>query len=73
MRPMSVISLLAVLIGIALGAVLGFLFARSRQAGAAALVTIPLLDQDVHDLDTLAQIAVQLYGEPATGSPPATR
>ena len=33
---MSVISLLAVLIGIALGAVLGFLFARSRQAGAAA-------------------------------------
>jgi DNA recombination protein RmuC len=33
---MSVISLLAVLIGIALGAVLGFLFARSREADASA-------------------------------------
>jgi DNA recombination protein RmuC len=33
---MTVISLLAVLIGIALGAVLGFLFARSREASAAA-------------------------------------
>ena len=33
---MSVISLLAVLIGIALGAVLGFLYARSREAGTAA-------------------------------------
>ena len=32
---MSVISLLAVLIGIAIGAVLGFLFARSREASAA--------------------------------------
>jgi DNA recombination protein RmuC len=36
MRHMSVISLLAVLIGIALGAVLGFLYARSREAGSAA-------------------------------------
>jgi DNA recombination protein RmuC len=36
MRHMSVISLLAVLIGIALGAVLGFLFARSRGADASA-------------------------------------
>ena len=35
MPNMSVISLLAVLIGIALGAVLGFLFARSREASAA--------------------------------------
>jgi len=34
-RYMSVISLLAVLIGIAIGAVLGFLFARSREASAA--------------------------------------
>jgi DNA recombination protein RmuC len=33
---MTVISLLAVLIGIAIGAVLGFLFARSREASAAA-------------------------------------
>ena len=33
---MSVISLLAVLIGIALGAVLGYLFASNREAGAAA-------------------------------------
>jgi len=32
---MSIISLLAVLIGIAIGAVLGFLFARSRDASAA--------------------------------------
>ncbi|MGN6172991.1 MAG: DNA recombination protein RmuC [Streptosporangiaceae bacterium] len=32
---MTVISLLAVLIGIAIGAVLGFLFARSREASAA--------------------------------------
>src|SRR5215471_13593666 len=35
-RVMTVISLLAVLIGIAIGAVLGFLFARSREASAAA-------------------------------------
>src|SRR5215831_9120970 len=35
MRPMSVISLLAVLAGIAIGAVLGFLFARSREASTA--------------------------------------
>src|SRR6266480_3372048 len=34
-RHMTVISLLAVLIGIAIGAVLGFLFARSREASAA--------------------------------------
>src|SRR6516164_3091513 len=34
-RYMSVISLLAVLIGVAIGAVLGFLFARSREASAA--------------------------------------
>jgi len=33
---MTVISLLAVLIGIAIGAVLGFFFARSREASAAA-------------------------------------
>jgi DNA recombination protein RmuC len=33
---MTIISLLAVLIGIAIGAVLGFLFARSREASAAA-------------------------------------
>src|SRR5262249_8304494 len=35
-RVMTVISLLAALIGIAMGAVLGFLFARSREASAAA-------------------------------------
>jgi DNA recombination protein RmuC len=35
MPAMSVISLVAVLIGIALGAVLGFLYARSREAGTA--------------------------------------
>src|SRR6266487_4629787 len=34
-RHMTIISLLAVLIGIAIGAVLGFLFARSREASAA--------------------------------------
>jgi DNA recombination protein RmuC len=36
MPHMSLISLLAVLIGIAVGAVLGFLFARSREVSAAA-------------------------------------
>src|SRR5262249_57486359 len=35
-RHMTVISLLAVLAGIAIGALLGFFFARSRQAAAAA-------------------------------------